>query len=175
MGPMVGEPVMVAWETQQCGRQTQRYKHVVDKPCTPLCSLGNTMLALDISLIFVVNAPFLPSQVFYVLVNGGVVCSLMAVFFAFVESPLPRGCGCVPDCAYAQSGCCTCPGVPWYNALGGLVFLIAGFLQFIWFDGHDLFTVIATIVYPFAHTIAGIVWLIRFSNEHGFVCFLSKH
>merc|ERR1712007_136341 len=112
----------------------------------------------------------------------GLLCAIGATVVVFKEDPVPRGCGCISTCATAQSGCHTCPGVPWFLAISGGLGLIGGLMGLAWIAEEDPDSdteealmwvfIIGEIIYCFLEMLAGSIWRHRFSKQHGFLCCL---
>merc|ERR1712137_530213 len=179
--PVVGLPVMVTPGAQVPAKREP------DKPFTPLCSFGNTIVVVDVILVLggVMDWVAVSSgalRVFRVIVFVGLLAAIGALVMAFRENPVPRGCGCIQGCNESQSGCCTCPGIPWYIAISGGLGLISELFGIMWVldiddddeDSDNLALiwvfVIAAILYNLLCLISGSVWLHRFSKEKGNLC-----
>lgn len=179
--PVVGIPMMVDQSAPPSGKFTP------DKPCTPLCSMGIIIVVIDvIGFLSVLTESFLATDgSFFRVLRFPIIIGLLgvigAVVVVFKEDPVPRGCGCIAGCANAQSGCGTCPGVPWYMAISGgfgLLGCLWGVVAVVTFDSDDeeldttviWLSLIADLIFSLLAVIVGSVWLHRFSKQHGYLC-----
>eukprot|EP00747_Dinoflagellata_sp_TGD_P171221 gnl/TRDRNA2_/TRDRNA2_204783_c0_seq1.p1 gnl/TRDRNA2_/TRDRNA2_204783_c0~~gnl/TRDRNA2_/TRDRNA2_204783_c0_seq1.p1 ORF type:complete len:203 (-),score=13.50 gnl/TRDRNA2_/TRDRNA2_204783_c0_seq1:38-646(-) len=159
-----------------------------EKPCTGLCCCGNTILGFEIW--------FLISGLFNMLLqltvsDGGMdlrllrmlrllfVISLIAIIAALVflciERPIPRGCACIQACAVAQSGCCSCPCVPWFIGVTGVIGFLLTLLGLAEISSHEgeagmIILGIVFVVVEILQSILGFTWLGLFQKQSGYCC-----
>merc|ERR1712159_811920 len=69
-----------------------------------------------------VNVGFL--RIFRLVPVIALIAAVVTLAAIFKEKPLPRGCGCIPSCAQATTGCNSCPCVPWSVGVLGIIGLI---------------------------------------------------
>eukprot|EP00747_Dinoflagellata_sp_TGD_P104123 gnl/TRDRNA2_/TRDRNA2_169169_c1_seq5.p1 gnl/TRDRNA2_/TRDRNA2_169169_c1~~gnl/TRDRNA2_/TRDRNA2_169169_c1_seq5.p1 ORF type:complete len:208 (+),score=29.30 gnl/TRDRNA2_/TRDRNA2_169169_c1_seq5:39-626(+) len=155
-----------------------------EKPCTLVCCCGDTVLGFEI--FFVIFGMLESMMEMMVAADGGanmsfirilrlvpalaLIAAVIALVAIFIEKPIPRGCGCIPSCATATTGCSSCPCVPWSVGILGVVTLLLAIPDLFFLEeAGDMIFVIITMLQKILTITVGFLWLFRYTKQ-GYRC-----